>query len=88
MITGLKRQGNEVMTKSDSPAVDSPALPAPWPLWAQPFRLLAVPGDRGLGDIVHRQLGGDAFPAWYARTLGGNCGCADRVAALNRRWPR
>jgi hypothetical protein len=48
---------------------------------------LRAPEDVGLGDTVARhlgRLGGDAFKRLYRKLTGGDCGCADRQAALNR----
>lgn len=47
------------------------------------------PGDIGLGDTVARifaKFGGDQFK-WVFKTLGINCGCEDRQAALNSWFP-
>lgn len=45
------------------------------------------PEDTGLGDTVHRLLGGDAFPTWFHAVFGRDCGCADRQRWLNQRFP-
>ena len=66
------------------------AKPLPWPLYLQPFKLLAVEGDQGLGDIIARTVGpvgGDAFKDWYKRTMGQDCGCRDRQIYLNTTYP-
>ena len=61
-----------------------------WPLLAQPLRALARPEDRGLGDVLAHAIGpfgGDAFKAYWRRTLGRSCGCEARQEALNARYP-
>jgi hypothetical protein len=61
-----------------------------WPLLLQPFKLMARPGDRGLGDIIERVIGpvgGDAYKAWYLKVFGVPCGCTRRSDNLNQRFP-
>jgi hypothetical protein len=58
-----------------------------WPLFFHPLKQLAQPGDRGMGDIIHRYLGGDAFPNWFEKQFGRSCGCVNRVDWLNQRFP-
>lgn len=61
-----------------------------WPLFLMPLRLLAQPSDKGLGDLVGRvigPMGGTAFEEWYLKTFGRPCGCGDRRANLNARFP-
>lgn len=63
---------------------------APWPLLLQPLKLLAQPGDKGLGDIVDRVIGpagGDAYKAWYEKIFKTSCGCKKRQDNLNGRYP-
>ena len=67
-----------------------PTAAGEWPLLLRPLKLLARDGDRGLGDIVARTVGpagGDAFKAWHLRAFGRDCGCGDRQASLNARYP-
>ena len=68
----------------------NPSQPAPWPIWARPFRLLSRSGDRGLGDTITRivgPIGGDAFKAWHLAMFGVPCGCEGRQESLNREFP-
>ena len=61
-----------------------------WPLILQPMKLLAQPGDKGLGDILARKIGpigGDAFKAWYKATFGKSCGCDPRQESWNKKYP-
>lgn len=65
-------------------------LPEAWPMWAQPMKLLAKDGDKGLGDIVARvvgTIGGEAYKAWYLKTFGKSCGCTERQESLNQKYP-
>lgn len=51
---------------------------------------MAAPEDRGVGDTIARvigPMGGDAFKRWYKRITGEDCGCGDRQAWLNQRYP-
>ncbi|XHR27555.1 MAG: hypothetical protein ACFUZC_16615 [Chthoniobacteraceae bacterium] len=67
-----------------------PAIKKEWPVLARPLKLLAAPGDAGLGDIVARvigPIGGDAFKAWYKRVFGRDCKCQIRQATLNLDFP-
>lgn len=61
-----------------------------WPLLLRPMKLLAQPGDKGLGDIVERTIGpvgGDAYKIWYKTTFGKPCKCNKRQDNLNERYP-
>ena len=71
-IWGHQQRANAVI-----PQKAEPAKSQPWPLVLLPLKLLAQPGDKGLGDIVDRTvgpLGGEAFKAWYLRVFGESCG--------------
>lgn len=71
-------------------AAPAPPPPIPWPLPLQPLKLLAIPSDTGLGDIVERivgPIGGDAFKAWHLRIFGKPCGCQQRKEAWNQMYP-
>lgn len=60
-----------------------------WPIFLKPFKLLAQPGDKGLGDIVARTvgpIGGDAYKAWYKTIFNRTCGCTERQDQLNQRY--
>lgn len=61
-----------------------------WPLILQPMKLMAQPGDKGLGDIIARTvgpIGGDAYKNWFQRTFARGCGCKERQDQLNARYP-
>lgn len=61
-----------------------------WPLALRPLKLLAQPGDKGLGDIVERVIGpvgGEAYKKWYLKVFGKPCGCTRRKDNLNERFP-
>lgn len=69
----------------------NPAVPRDqWPAWAKALALVRKPDDSGLGDVIARivgPIGGDAYKAWHMRTFGESCGCADRQAGLNAKYP-
>ncbi len=78
------------LTPKDQVRLCSDAPPLPWPIYLQPFKLMARPIDRGLGDIIARTIGpvgGDAFKEWYQKTIGQDCGCRDRQIHLNNLYP-
>jgi hypothetical protein len=61
-----------------------------WPKWAKALKHLAQPEDKGIGDVVARMIGAGnsaAFKAWYKLTFGKDCGCTDRQADWNRKYP-
>ena len=68
----------------------SPVQPVPRDKWPIGVKLIAEarkPGDTGVGDTVHRLIPkADELIAWMKR-IGIDCGCADRRAALNQRFP-
>jgi len=89
-------RGNFGVYSSDcqtaAPAIlHKPSTPTqPWPLLALPFKLLAVHGDTGLGDIVARivgPIGGAAYKVWYKKTFNKPCGCNERQDSLNQKFP-
>lgn len=61
-----------------------------WPWMILPVKLLAVPEDRGIGDIIARTIGpigGDAFKRWHLTIFGKSCGCKERQEDWNIRFP-
>lgn len=67
-----------------------PIPPQKWPKVLLPLKLLAVPEDCGLGDIIARTIGpigGEAFKEWYKAIFGRPCGCDVRQEAWNQRYP-
>lgn len=79
--------GKPAVSRPSTGAAVSVAVPVEqWPRllrWVARRRQL---GDTGVGDTIHRALGGDAVPKLLHR-LGINCACADRVAWLNAHFP-
>ena len=73
------------------PAMIPPAVPPPMPvpLGIRLLLKLARPGDRGLGDIIERKLGGfgSAYKKWHRWTFGQECGCETRREYWNLRYP-
>jgi hypothetical protein len=78
-------------TFTDPPSYAERGLKSPnWPLILLPLKLLAQPGDRGLGDIVERTIGpigGEIYKSWYKRIFGKPCGCQERKENLNSEYP-
>lgn len=59
-----------------------------WPIILRPMRLKAQPGDKGLGDIVARNIPkGEAFKIWFKASFGFDCGCDSRQDWLNSHYP-
>ena len=78
------------LIQQDQDRLCSPTRQVEWPFFLSTFKLLAKPGDRGLGDIIARTIGpvgGDAFKTWYKEKFGQDCGCRDRQIHLNRTYP-
>lgn len=59
-----------------------------WPGWADAIADLREPGDKGVGDTVHRKLaeGGLAFKLTL-RAMGVACGCDERREQWNAMYP-
>ena len=58
-----------------------------WPIGVKLIAEARKPGDTGVGDTVHRLIPkADELIAWMKR-IGIDCGCADRRASLNQRFP-
>lgn len=59
------------------------------PSWVRLVSYFKAPEDAGVGDTVARyaaMLGGELFKQWSKR-LGLPCGCTQRQAEWNARWP-
>lgn len=64
----------------------------PSPDWGSlnPMKRLAREGDKGLGDIVERnigKIGGDIFKKWFQKLFGRSCGCQERKEEWNLQYP-
>jgi hypothetical protein len=60
-----------------------------WPRWAKLTADLAMPDDKGVGDVVARlasRVGGDAYKR-LRKSIGWPCKCNQRQDALNARYP-
>jgi hypothetical protein len=61
--------------------------------WPRRIRLIAKfkrDGERGVGDTLARRLGavgGEVWKKWYEHLTGTDCGCGERQARLNARYP-
>ena len=61
-----------------------------WPLWALAIARLKKEGETGLGDTITRLIGdarSERFKTWFQRKFGRSCGCEERRAWLNRKYP-
>jgi hypothetical protein len=68
----------------------SPLAPSEWPIWAAALSFFKSEKDRGVGDTVERIIGKNcskAYKTWYQSTFGKPCGCTDRKAKFNSRFP-
>jgi hypothetical protein len=59
-----------------------------WKAGALALADMAEPGDRGIGDVIERNLavGGIVFKA-LVKSLGFECGCSARRDELNQLYP-
>lgn len=74
---------------TESPSVEVPSKPSPWPLLIRGIARRRIDSDQGVGDTVKRiltKVGGDQFE-WVMKRLGIDCGCGSRQAWLNARYP-
>jgi len=82
-----------VVDRSQWIAHRPPVASSSWPRWATELAAHARPGDRGLGDVVEREIGpfgSDAFKEWYAGVAGvmaRTCRCAEWKPVWNARYP-
>lgn len=69
-------------------ALTKPVPRAEWPMWANAIAKLATDADKGVGDIVDRELGrlGVAFKATM-KAIGVPCGCNARKVEWNAKFP-
>ncbi len=84
--------GTLALCRGDDPRnAGSLATPAPRSEWPAKIKLMAMaaePSDKGVGDTVERVLGSGAIKDWLKQALAGaSCGCANRQAWLNERYP-
>lgn len=57
--------------------------------WVELVKQFSTTEDKGIGDTVHRYLamfGAERFKQW-AKDNGIPCGCTERQAEWNERWP-
>ena len=78
-------------TPRPRPAVSAEVWPMnTFGIAARALRLMKTPADQGVGDTIARvigPIGGDAYKAWFLETFGRSCGCAERQADLNQKFP-
>jgi len=61
-----------------------------WPIWASAVAKFRHAEDVGLGDTVVHLIGDERsewFKTWFHQKFGKTCGCSNRQAWLNRRFP-
>jgi hypothetical protein len=61
-----------------------------WPMWAKAIAALRAEGDAGVGDTVYRLIGpvtSEKFQRWHRLAFGRECGCPERRAEWNVRYP-
>ena len=67
-----------------------PLARSDWPAWTILVELARQEGDKGLGDTVVHLIGdtrSERFKAWFQEKFGKSCGCTERQAWLNARYP-
>lgn len=75
------------------PPLPPPPDPVPrekWPLACRGVAKRAIAADKGVGDTLERlagKVGGRKFKRIFKRITGLGCGCDDRQAWLNARYP-
>lgn len=82
MIAGFKPSGRHAPAQFHSPS--------PWPLLIRWIAKHRQPGDEGAGDTLERLLkkvGADRAAKAWERVAGRPCGCQDRKAWMNSRYP-
>jgi len=84
--TDTKQIAPPRLTRSFSRPVEVPR--ENWPAAVNALAMLAKPQDRGIGDVIARNLGfvGEAFKA-AAKRLGVDCGCDARRDRFNVMYP-
>ncbi len=79
---------NQRLQIAPTPSVAIPH--AQWPYLVRWIAQRRIDGEIGVGDTVHRvfsKFGGTALSEAYERLAGRPCGCKDRQAWLNQRYP-
>lgn len=70
---------------------ETPALPFhQWPAWAKETATSRQAADKGIGDTLVHLIGdsrSEAFQKRFEELIGRACGCAERQAWLNARFP-
>lgn len=77
-------------TASQVQPMPIPPVPAgDWPLVIRLIKDQAKPGDRGIGDTLHRLIAEAGLDVWTVqlRAAGIDCGCSERQSWLNARYP-
>jgi hypothetical protein len=80
-------------TKPISKSVYEGLEVVPQDKWPLPFKLLTSkrqPGDKGIGDIIHRLIGetnSEKFKQWFLDSFGHSCGCDARREKWNYQYP-
>jgi hypothetical protein len=79
--------GQIVRRATTSPMIPKPPQP---PKWVVELMAKAKPGDRGLGDVIAREIGwkGDPkFEAWFKANLRKPCKGYWSLEMVNAKWP-
>jgi hypothetical protein len=86
--------GDALLSATTASVISPPILKQPRPksligIAVQIITKRKQPGERGVGDTIHRMMGGpgEKFEVWFAAVFGRSCGCPDRIAWLNRKFP-
>lgn len=72
--------------EAETPGCGPAAPRADWPWYARAAEKLSRPDEKGAGDTLARLFGGKLTKA-AIKDLGIDCGCGDRAARLNAKYP-
>lgn len=67
-----------------------PVIPSQWPTILEPLKLLAREGDKGMGDIVDREIAkvnSEKYKHWFQGVFGQSCKCTWSKEYLNMKYP-
>jgi hypothetical protein len=85
---GAKTGSTDLPHKSKSPITQT--AKQNWPLFIRAIAKFRKPADLGIGDTTVHLIGDTRsmkFKKWFQKKFGTNCGCTERQAWLNRRYP-
>jgi hypothetical protein len=88
-MTGLEKGVFRIRVESSKPRIE-PLAKSDWPVWALAVAKFGHSEDIGLGDTIVHLIGDERsewFQTWFQQKFGKSCGCSNRQAWLNQRFP-